>query len=1010
MDYKKPLASLMEDDWISSVGRPSSAASAARPQSPFRRNGLLWSGDGGSALATSSRIPFDPHNKTTSPSSLSCVTRETSDEDCARHRFIVWAAVKRNSSSNMTPEDRLRCPLYNCPRQFQNHEAMLKHLAVCERLALGQYWCFNHSRVERFDDVKCKRCLGHPSKRRKMLSLAKNFFQSIGHKSKKGDHGDRFDVDNTSLLPPSYDSLGITPLNESNPTELSADEIMEIDSVEVTATRTTRTTQTTLTTAASPFDAVIDPQALHIPIMPLPFLPELDSTAMSNQAFMPWQPTSIHSAPPYAAAAGLEDSGGVSPSSKPSLQVDTHGLQGRRHAPRPALPVVPRSKGLSPSSSVRSNASTDTNATTASNVSSLISPASNWSGVWSVSGVNTNLTSPVDDFLTDNAFSEATANLCSSFDPHDFFSELPADFPQDATAPNSSEDMSTDPLFYMEIPTSNNVSLGNNITTEDSSNDLIDLNQLVVEQTDICCSEVKTMIGSSWDALQEHLLSSIVKIQHVRNNPLADHLRSMSTKTIAIAGLQTLRTLLDGGQPSSAVDTLCFVHLIYAFSLVVYEQEASHRSNDFYLQALTYTHSLQRQEQSWYSELVYVIWDPDLAQADINSYLGVTPASQMSRSSSLKGKSPQITTSDARDLDADSLLIAARNFLDELEGSLLLGHISASPEIQTCGLYTRHLQETNPGTSIHFAFPMTVKYVLDMLREEFAATENLAEKLNTIYPRVENGTISSVRRVEIEVLHAGKDCMPSATYFGNFSSRVKRLCDLIYEQHDREGTSRRGVYHDLGISLIQNIIPEFDTLTGTFSGDLPQEHEDLDELFFNKMADADGDNASNDPFADIKSPFNLLSPPSFSSTSIGLQVPTVITTPPEPSRSVSQTSSPANPDQNGQQPATAEGSNQDQSPSQQAEVPYSRCDLCDYQPKGDPQWFKGSMSKHKKLQHSQDPPKIYECPFPGCSSRYKNRPDNLRQHQIEKGHWVSGEESVAPRRPSKRKKVALDDE
>ncbi|EMR70322.1 putative zinc finger protein [Eutypa lata UCREL1] len=64
------------------------------------------------------------------------------------------------------------------------------------------------------------------------------------------------------------------------------------------------------------------------------------------------------------------------------------------------------------------------------------------------------------------------------------------------------------------------------------------------------------------------------------------------------------------------------------------------------------------------------------------------------------------------------------------------------------------------------------------------------------------------------------------------------------------------------------------------------------------------------------------------------------------------------------------------------------CEVCGYRPKGDPQWFKGSMAKHKKLQHSTGPPIMYRCPFPGCTSAYKNRPDNLRQHQIEKGHFI----------------------
>ncbi|KAK1758133.1 hypothetical protein QBC47DRAFT_458320 [Echria macrotheca] len=59
----------------------------------------------------------------------------------------------------------------------------------------------------------------------------------------------------------------------------------------------------------------------------------------------------------------------------------------------------------------------------------------------------------------------------------------------------------------------------------------------------------------------------------------------------------------------------------------------------------------------------------------------------------------------------------------------------------------------------------------------------------------------------------------------------------------------------------------------------------------------------------------------------------------------------------------------------------SCCEICGYRPRGDPQWFKGSMAKHKKLQHSMPPPKIYKCPYPGCWRQYKNRPDKLRRHE-----------------------------
>ncbi|KAI0113684.1 hypothetical protein GGR51DRAFT_506241 [Nemania sp. FL0031] len=74
------------------------------------------------------------------------------------------------------------------------------------------------------------------------------------------------------------------------------------------------------------------------------------------------------------------------------------------------------------------------------------------------------------------------------------------------------------------------------------------------------------------------------------------------------------------------------------------------------------------------------------------------------------------------------------------------------------------------------------------------------------------------------------------------------------------------------------------------------------------------------------------------------------------------------------------------------------CEICGYRPKGDPRWFAGSMAKHKKMQHSNAMPIIYKCPFPGCNSQYKNRRDNLRQHQIEKNHFVGDDTHQSPKR------------
>lgn len=75
------------------------------------------------------------------------------------------------------------------------------------------------------------------------------------------------------------------------------------------------------------------------------------------------------------------------------------------------------------------------------------------------------------------------------------------------------------------------------------------------------------------------------------------------------------------------------------------------------------------------------------------------------------------------------------------------------------------------------------------------------------------------------------------------------------------------------------------------------------------------------------------------------------------------------------------------------------------------------MAKHMKVKHSAEPDRIYACTYPNCKSQYKNRPDNLRQHKIEKGHWVEGEEGFGngggsgnERRPSKKRKKGSEGE
>lgn len=237
---------------------------------------------------------------------------------------------------------------------------------------------------------------------------------------------------------------------------------------------------------------------------------------------------------------------------------------------------------------------------------------------------------------------------------------------------------------------------------------------------------------------------------------------------------------------------------------------------------------------------------------------------------------------------------------------------------------------------------------------------------------------------------------------------VRSLCDPLYESNRTPGPTSRHEYYTLGISLSETLIAElnaapihfptispiqsshdafFDNLTPPLSDELFEMDIDMQPLVGLGLQDMALQTASISEMASASSPSadheatggtNLSR--SASTSSYHAAKMTCLSSP---------SASPTQPAQPAQQPRIETG---------------DCCEICGYRPKGDRRWFHGSMQKHKKLQHSTAPPKIYKCPYPDCNSAYKNRPDNLRQHQIEKNHFVEGEEGAA-RRPSKRKKV-----
>lgn len=232
--------------------------------------------------------------------------------------------------------------------------------------------------------------------------------------------------------------------------------------------------------------------------------------------------------------------------------------------------------------------------------------------------------------------------------------------------------------------------------------------------------------------------------------------------------------------------------------------------------------------------------------------------------------------------------------------------------------------------------------------------------------------------------------LPSDIYFDHYIEHVRQQMDSLYHQNIPQ-THTRSIYYRHGVKFIETIInilaqptpaqPVPNTTPAISALDIDEFFEAItpDPFDFNQNGAFNPDAPIDFPvLPDTIDPYTLNPQP--------LPTPADTTSVRGPSTAAN---SPPSPAQAGSSSAKVKSN--------------SCCDICGYRPEGDPRWFSGSMAKHKKLQHATSPPKIYRCPFPGCTSQYKNRPDNLRQHQIEKNHFVDGQEGA--RRPKKRRKV-----
>ncbi|XXG98419.1 hypothetical protein Hte_004742 [Hypoxylon texense] len=879
--------------------------------------------------------------------------------------------------------------------------------------------------------------------------MARNFFSNIGNRSRRGSSSPSFQ-DDIFMPPPSYDSLVVDLEEQSQQRqreqqrqqqqqqqqeagnerpqpqiELNGREIHELDSRQMLPT--------------AELDPInYDTTRVNVPVT-------LDQHSITPET-MTRSPANMSSqcadtrARSHNNGCSMPPPNPVPPNSgsrRPSLALNTHIDHYRN---------VPRSQYLSPSSSLRSTKSSQ-------NVSpiTLWSASSGASEAWTLcSSIDTTMTSPMTPFGPNESSSvpqpegilatEKAATECPDDDCNymiDNMPELPGDNP--LSIPRALPD----PLDFSFDPKDNyswmqsvytELSLGTsvNMMFTDPNSKPSNMPSEFLEPSDRG-PEVRALVGSAWDTLQTHVTCSLAKLSRVEGNPLVERLRNQSPKAVALNGLSSFKRILQGNELADPLDYICFVHLIYAFSLIIHEGELVNRCNMLYRQALAYGRFLDSTYGEYYTQIVTIIWQ---STSENQPQPQTADTSLTGSFSNYKGKEPEFQADTRIIIGTDPLVAVGQNFLDDIENSVITGGSEKPVETVAFELWSTHAMEYHPASLGNGPFSVSVDYIVQFLSQKYYISEILSSRLREIRQKVRDGDINTARKLELAILQAGKNALESSDLFDEFIPQVRHLCEPIYSE---EGFHSRTRYQILGVSLvealIQNVAPDPQhaqeeaatyalglTDTDTYNEDdfLAKLHETFDPSSIENEFLVLGSNVPQQSQADVPNTqsFNptigtgtfrgighstqglATGPKSFTTTTTSRTgTPSEpYTASPDLSRSAA-VPTPPNPSTPGHTDASPIPTSS--STGQKVEAS-DVCEICGYRPKGDPQWFKGSMAKHKKMQHSTNPPVIYKCPFPGCNSQYKNRQDNLRQHQIEKNHFVGDEEG---RRPSKRKKV-----
>jgi hypothetical protein len=514
-------------------------------------------------------------------------TKDLDDQSPSIWRFLSWVAYSRGLAgrSQITDDERLRCPLIWCRAVLGDQNMLLEHVFTCAHLSDGRYWCFHCQKEESFAPFQCKHC-PVPAFRKDRLSLrAKRIFRWLGTKTHHKDH---------QVFDPPAPPKGTLCASRNQCFEYLpkyqdiAPKVAEMDDHEV---------------FREPGDNYKSGLAELSGCNVLPVelsgqsasTSELQDSRLRSKSLRYLSNDELTTSVPYYASM---DS--IQAQALPTASFDVH----------------------EPLSQFRM--SSNKPGTSGDSLPLLQSPISPQHGEWMAARYSEAISdSPTDtDF---SAISPFTKSFASDISPPSTRNSTMQIFSQSPlTVDGLSEYLPTRPLVhdYMnEMP--------NGIPKEDSSSAELASNipaDSIKRQASIHVGSPhwltpKDLLNDFWRVLALHVKESSERLNMLLDSPVIGQLLPMTADTIAFAGFSTWQKTLNGYLPTTIPDLYALVHVAYACAIVIYDgQVENHVKRLFTHSLLIGTGALSDEDKSTYTNIVWSIWSPGVEDVHLDPF------------------------------------------------------------------------------------------------------------------------------------------------------------------------------------------------------------------------------------------------------------------------------------------------------------------------------------------------------------------------------------------------------